>query len=302
MTDARRFFSSDLSQLPRADLIETIDYEDILADQIAWVTATWDAFRAGRPEIPALDTLVLETEPITIVLQAVAYRETLLRALVNDKARAVLLAYSTGTDLDHLGALFSTKRREIAEGVFQTDEEYREEIQLAPEAFSVAGPEGAYVYFARRSHPSIVDVAALHPHTNRIDVVLLSRSGDGTASDEAITAAHIALSPKTSRPLTDDVRVRSASVVGTTIEVTLRVPPGPSPSALEAAAVAAIEKHVAQRRRIGLALRRDGIIGAARTAGDIEQATVNSPAEDVDPGAYGVVHVTDISVTVEVIS
>ena len=306
MTDPARFFSPDLSQLPRADVIETIDYETILASLKAWVTATWDDFRAGRPEVPALDTLVLETEPITIVLQAIAYRETLLRGRVNDAARAVMLATATGADLDHLGALFSTARRQIAtdasgNAVIQSDDEYRQEIELAPEAFSIAGPEGAYVYLARRSHPSIVDAAALNPHTNRIDIVILSRDGDGTASSEAISAAYDALSPKTTRPLTDDVHVRSAAIVNTDIDVTLRLRAGPSPATIEAAALAAIDAYRLSRRKVGLTIGVDGIIGAARTAGGIEKVIVNSPAADVDPGAYGAVNVTGISVQTQVI-
>ena len=302
MTDARRFFSADLSQLAKAALIETIDYEAILTAQKAWVIARWDEYRAGRSDLPALDTLMLETEPITIMLEAFAFRETLLRALVNDKARAVLLAYATGSDLDHLGALFSTARRDISAGVKQGDAEYREELQLSPEAFSVAGPEGAYIYFARRSHESISDAAAINtPGSNRVDVVLLARDGDGTASADAISAAYMALSPKTTRPLTDDVRVRAATILVTAVDLVLKVRAGPSPEAIRSAAVAAVNSYIAARRRIGSALRVDGLIGAARAGGDIEQAIVNSPSADVVPSAYGAVHVSGVNITVEVI-
>jgi phage-related baseplate assembly protein len=105
-----RFLAPDLTQLSPAALIEEIDAEVILAAQKAFVLARWEEVRQTRPDLPALDTLGLETEPMTILLEAFAYRETLLRALVNDKARAVLLAYATGSDLDHLGALFATYR------------------------------------------------------------------------------------------------------------------------------------------------------------------------------------------------
>lgn len=306
MTDIRRFLSADLSQLPRAALIETLDYEAILAAQKAYVVSTWDAYRAGRTDLPALDTLGLETEPITVILEAFAYRETVLRALVNDKARAVLLPYATGTDLDAIGTLFDTARRVIAvdaqgNDIYQGDPEYREEIELAPEAFSVAGPEGAYEYFARRSHASIMDASALNPQSNRIDVVLLSRDGDGTASDEAISAAYVALSAKTTRPLTDDVRVRSADIVTTAVSLTLYVLPGPAPEAIRAAALDAVNQYRASRRRIGVPLRVDGLNAAAHAAGDIERAVVNSPAADVDPGPYGAVNVTTVNITVEVL-
>jgi phage-related baseplate assembly protein len=110
-----RFLAPDLTQLSPAALIEEIDAEVILAAQKTFVLARWEELRQTRPDLPALDTLGLETELMTILLEAFAYRETLLRALVNDKACAVLLTYATGSDLDHLGALFATYRTRHAE-------------------------------------------------------------------------------------------------------------------------------------------------------------------------------------------
>ena len=45
----------------------------------------------------------------------------------------------------------------------ESDENLRERIQLAPEYFSVAGPRGAYEYWARTAHQGIVDAAVLGP-------------------------------------------------------------------------------------------------------------------------------------------
>jgi phage-related baseplate assembly protein len=299
-----RFTKLDLSQLAPPALIETVDYEAILADQKAWVQSTWDAYRVGRPDLPTLDTLMLETEPIVIILEAVAYRETLLRALVNDKARALLLAYSVGTDLDQLGALFDTPRRLIdpVNKIYQSDAEYREEIQLAPEAFSVAGPEGSYVYFARRSHPSLSDAIAINPHSNRVDVVVLARDGNGVATSEAVTAAYNALSPKTTRPLTDDVHTMSSRPIDAAVRVLIQIGGGPAPETVRANATKALDNYRLLRRRIGMALRTDGLIGAARSgAAGIEKVIVESPAADVIPDGYSHVNVTSITVDVEVI-
>jgi len=48
----------------------------------------------------------------------------------------------------------------------ETDENYIERILLSPEGFSVAGPEGAYIYFAKSAHSSIVDVSVETPEEN----------------------------------------------------------------------------------------------------------------------------------------
>lgn len=307
MTQTHRFFAADLSQLPLANIIETISFEAILSDSKTYVTSVWDAYRINRPDLPALDTLMLETEPIAVILEAIAYRETMLRGRVNDAARAVLLPYATGTDLDAIGTLFATERLQIGtdalgDPIMQSDDEYRRDIELAPEAFSIAGPEGAYEYFAKRADASILDAAAINPQSNRIDIVLLARDGDGTASDAAISAAYNALSAKDVRPLTDDVHVRSADIVTTSIAMTLQVQSGPAPEAVRAAALAAVNKYIADRRRIGLALRVDGLIGAARAAADLERVIVASPAADVDPGRYGAVTVSTVDITVEVLT
>ena len=45
----------------------------------------------------------------------------------------------------------------------ENDENLRERIQIAPESFSVAGPLGAYRFFALTSHTSIIDVSVLGP-------------------------------------------------------------------------------------------------------------------------------------------
>lgn len=53
----------------------------------------------------------------------------------------------------------------------ETDESYAQRILLAPEGFSVAGPELAYIYWTLSSHPSIVDASVDIPQKNaQIDV------------------------------------------------------------------------------------------------------------------------------------
>lgn len=45
----------------------------------------------------------------------------------------------------------------------EDNESYKARIKTAPEQFSVAGPEGAYKYFAKSAHQSIIDVAVTAP-------------------------------------------------------------------------------------------------------------------------------------------
>jgi hypothetical protein len=119
-----RFSTINLSALTPPDIIETLDCEAIVREMRDDLVARFP-FIAG--------VIDLESEPARKLIVAFAYRELRLRARINDGARAVVLASSYGTHLDHLGALFGTSRQDG-----ETDDRHRRRIQLAPEAFSVA--------------------------------------------------------------------------------------------------------------------------------------------------------------------
>src|SRR5579871_2220022 len=170
---ASRYHAPDLSLLPPPNLIETVSFEAILAAQKQWILDRWAQLMAANPSLPPLDTLGLETEPMTVVIEAYAYREVLMRALVNDKAKAILLAYATGTDLDQVGALYPVMR-----SVGETDASFRERVQMLPESFSVAGPRGAFISFARAYDPiAIANAWAWSPRDGEVQIVLAGPGG-----------------------------------------------------------------------------------------------------------------------------
>ena len=120
-------------------------------------------------------TAMTEAEPVYAPLQVCAYRELQIRQRNNDSNRAVMLAYAVGADLDHLGALLGVARLELDPGdslrsippTFESDVEFRRRIQLAPEGFSVAGPEGAYMFHALSADPDVLDASATSPSPAR---------------------------------------------------------------------------------------------------------------------------------------
>jgi phage-related baseplate assembly protein len=98
------------------------------------------------------------SDPAVKVLEVVAYREMLIRQQFNERARQVMLAYATGSNLDQLGALLDVGRL-----AGEADTAYRARIQLAPEAFSVAGPASAYRFYALSAAPTIADASVPRP-------------------------------------------------------------------------------------------------------------------------------------------
>ncbi|WP_323073201.1 baseplate J/gp47 family protein [Mycetohabitans endofungorum] len=281
----------DLSQLPAPDVIEPLDYETLLAQRKARLIALYPL--EEQADIAA--TLALESEPMVKLLQESAYRELVLRQRVNDAARALLLAYATGATLDHLGALFDVKRLLISAGdpqagrdpVYEDCDDYRERIQLAPRGFSVAGPLDAYVFHARSADGRVLSADAYSPSPCVMVVTILSREGDGTASDALLAIVRDALEKK--RPQTDEVIVRSAKIVPYTIRATLKFFSGPD----RAVALAEANRRTAQfardMHRIGREVTKDGLYASMRVAG-VQKVLLDTPADGVavarDEAAY----------------
>ena len=63
----------------------------------------------------------------------------------------------------------------------QDDDSYREDIHGAPERFSTAGPDGAYIYHAKRASTKIADVTVWSPSAGTVEVRPLLTTGRGAA-------------------------------------------------------------------------------------------------------------------------
>ena len=85
----------DMSQLPAPTIIEQLSFEDIFEELLV-------DFKAKDPTYDAL----VESDPVIIALECAAYREMLLRNKINEAAKACMLAYATGTDLDNHAAFY----------------------------------------------------------------------------------------------------------------------------------------------------------------------------------------------------
>ncbi len=286
-----RYHAPDLSLLPAPALIDTISFEAILAAQKQWVLDRWAQVMATNTALPPLDTLGLETEPMTIILEAYADREVILRALINDKARAILLAYATGKDLDQVGALYP-----LARAAGETDASFRERVQMLPEGFSVAGPRGAYISWVRSYDPvAIPNAWAWSPRDGEVQVVIAGPGGADVS--DAVLAGVIGLFRQEDiAPLTDVITVRRALRVDYAVAGTIIVPRGPDPDVLKTNAIAAVQRYAAERCKIGVPAYLNGIIAAAKAAG-VENVILTSPLADVLCDDTQIPNLTGVSLT-----
>lgn len=140
----------------------------------------------------------------------------------------------------------------------ESDDAYRERILFAPESFSVAGPVGAYEYFARRVNPVICDVHVGNLKTaggelvgGQVRVTVLTKNG--LPSSELIGEVQRALSDERVRPLCDTVTVAAPSVADYTLDAELVLFAGANAAEVLAAAKQAWTDYEAHRReKLGL--------------------------------------------------
>ncbi|WP_111406358.1 baseplate assembly protein, partial [Meridianimarinicoccus zhengii] len=239
---AGSFTQIDLAALTPPDVVETLDFEAILAEMKADLLVR-------APELA--DTLDLESEPAVKLLEVAAYREIMVRQRVNDGARAVMLATATGADLDQLAALYGVARRVITPAdtsvvpptpaVLEDDTIFRARVQQAPEGWAAAGPVGAYRFHALSASGDVKDVSVTSPDPGVVRVAVLSRTGSGAADAGLIDTVALALNAEDIRPLCDTVNVQSAAIQTYAITATLTFHPGPDTAVVLAEAQAAAE-------------------------------------------------------------
>lgn len=287
------FTAVDLSRLPAPNVIEPLSFEQIYGEMLASLQAL----------LPSFDATV-ESDPAVMLLQVCAYRELLLRGRINDAAKAVMPAFATGTDLDHLAALMSVQRLVLDPGdpannvppTYEDDTALRARVVLAPESFSVAGPEGAYIFHARSADGDVLDASATSPAPGQVVVTVLSRSGDGTASQALLAKVADHVSAETVRPLTDAVTVQSATIVPYQITAALTTFSGPDGSIALAEAQRRVHEYRERQHRLGIDVTRSGIFAALHVEG-VQNVVLTSPAADIVVDRTQAAFCTGINIT-----
>jgi len=276
----------DLSQLPAPNVVEALDFETLLQARKAALVALYPADQQAA----ITRTLELESEPIVKLLQENTYRELILRQRINEAAKATMVAWATGGDLDQLGMNNGVTRLVLSPAdsstlpptaaVMEKDEDFRLRIAQAFEGLSVAGPAGAYEYHARSADGRIADVSATSPAPAEVLITVLSREGRGEASAALLSAVNIALNDENVRPVADRVSVQSANIVEYSVDATLFLYPGPEAEPIRAAAEARLTAFVTAQSRLGRDIRRSALFAALHVEG-VQRVELAQPAQDV---------------------
>ncbi len=293
MADAT-FTAVDLSRLAAPDIIEDLDFETLYADALAYL-------KTLLPEYEARDS-----DPIAKLLQAFVTQAQILRQRINDAARAVMPAYAVGNDLDHIAAAFGIARLTITPAdtvlgipaVMESDTDFRRRMVLAPEGYSVAGPEGAYVFHALSADGDVLDASATSPSPGAVLVSVLSRTDTGAAPQTLLDTVAAYVSDETRRPLTDYVTVQSAGIVNYNVVASIKTFSGPDGSVVMDAARASLDAYVAESHRMGRDVTRSALFRAIHVEG-VQNVILTAPAADIVVSRTQAPFCTGISLTYE---
>jgi phage-related baseplate assembly protein len=267
----------DLSKLDPPTIVEQLDYETILARKVARMQALFPDFDA-----------TVDSDPAMKVLQVATYDELLLRQDFNERIVGRLVAYATGSTLDHIGAAIGVVRLAVtvanattgAAAVYEDDDSFRARIVLGPEGFAAAGPELAYVKRAKDAGTDVLDASAISPAPGEVLVTVLSRSGDGTAPPELVAAVRAIVTDPAVRPVGDLVTVAAAVQRRFAIEAALWTFAGPDPALLIATARMRLDTYLIDARRLGRNITLSGL-NAALTVAGVQRVVIAAPMADL---------------------
>lgn len=268
------FTRIDFSLLPPPDVVKPVDYQKLKDNSIQRLASLDDRF-AG----------VLESDPSAKIIEVNAYDRMIDRQEVNDSARAVMLAFSRGADLDNLGVLVGCKRLVIGtdnkgKPIMESDERFKRRIQLAPEAWSVAGPREAYIYWALTLAAGITDASVFQLAPGQLQVTALGKAPNGLATEDELLKIREGFKLRGLTPLTDHLVVSQPTVKSYRIQADVWFYPGPDATLIQTKISEAMDKFLKETRKLGRDVARSAITAAIHQGG-VSRVALNEPAEDI---------------------
>ena len=184
------------------------------------------------------------------------------------------------TLVDPVAYVASVVNTTVSEGgsSIEQDDSYKEAIHIAPESFSVAGPIGAYQYFAKHASALISDVAVSSPDPGEVDVRILLNGGVIPGA-EMLQIVSDALNERNVRPLTDHVTVQAPTAVNYDVDITYYIDSNDvtMSSSIQTAVTEAVNNYVTwQKEKLGRDINPSELIRLVMQAG-AKRVTVTTP-------------------------
>lgn len=195
----------------------------------------------------------------------------------------------------------ATNTTETAGGAdVESDAEFAERIKTAPNTFSVAGPEKAYIAHTKSVSSAIIDVSATSPEPGYVEIYPLLEGGE-MPTETILQQIDEYLNAKERRPLTDFVQVKAPGVKEFAINLDYWIFEEDANKAetIKADVEKAVEEYrLWQQTKIGRDILPAKLIQKVMMAGAarIDNATM-SPADFVQLGDFEVAQCTGVTLT-----
>ncbi|MEY9138504.1 phage-related baseplate assembly protein [Bradyrhizobium diazoefficiens] len=272
----------DFARLPPPQVIEEIDYEVLLKRYQDDVVAKNSKLAAA---------IALEQSPTNIILESEAYGEMIVRKRINAAARACMLPFANGSDLEVIGARFNVARMDG-----EDDTRLRRRIQLSMESFTTAGSTGAYIFHALSVSTAIRDASVVAERgTGRVSVTIMADGANPVPPSSLVDAVYDRLMSDGIKPLTDDIAVLPVVKIPADIEGRITLYPGPDASLVVADINKALQSLRTRVSMIGRDLKRSAILAALNQEG---VQNVELDFDDINVGPDSVVWIESASVSI----
>lgn len=268
---------SDLASLPTPAVIETLSFETIFSE-------LQTEFQSLYPDYSAL----LASDPAVKLLEVAAYREVLLRNRINAAAKASLLAFATGSDLDHLAAFYGVTRL-----MDETDEALRLRTRQRIIGFANAGGAAHYRYWALSASPEVADVEVDSPEPGRVRISVLAKGEADTVPDAVLDAVRAVVLRDDIRVLTDTVEVVPAELIPVTVAARVWLYPDTPMAAFDAIG-ARFKEALAAQSGLGWNLTPSWVIGELQRPG-VHKVELLAPTTDIRANANQAVRLMNLN-------
>jgi phage-related baseplate assembly protein len=253
----------NFEQLQNPEIIEELSSEEILRHMK-------EDLLLRAPEFSAY----LESDPVMKLMEVVAYRELLLRQRINQAAKANLLAFATGSDLDNLAAFYGIERKEG-----ESDEDLRHRTHAKIIGWSSSGSREAYKFHALNADPRVKEANADSPEPGFVRISILSKENGGIVSEDLLEKVRTYMLREDIRMLTDTVEVVPCGLIEVNVRAKIILMASTPPEVL-----GTIKKSFAENfsklAGLGVSISRAWIISNLFSNG-VKDVELQSPAADV---------------------
>jgi len=253
----------NLENLQPPQVIEELSFEEILASMI-------NDLIARAPEF----TAYLESDPLIKLMEVAAYRELLLRQRINQAAKANLLAFATGSDLENLGILYGIERKPG-----ESDDDLRNRIRLKIVGWSSSGSREAYRFHAINADTRVHDARADSPIPGLVRISILSKKNGGVVSEDLLNAVKAHIMRDDIRMLTDTVEIIACRIVPVDVVARLKLMSA-TPTEILETIKNDFRRKFAEVAQMGERISTAWIIANLFSSG-VQDVELISPTEDV---------------------